>query len=121
MLWCGVELFKISMRSVDLADDVDLKTLSDRTKGYSGADIANVCRDASMMAMRRVLEDARERGAHDGKDMIRLLRGQRSLKDKLSAPVSMDDFLETLDRVRGSVGSQDLKRLESWMKEFGSS
>ena len=116
-----IELFKISMRSVDLADDVDLETLSDRTKGYSGADIANVCRDASMMAMRRVLEDARERGAQDGKDMIRLLREQRSLKDKLSAPVSMDDFLETLDRVRGSVGSQDLKRFESWMKEFGSS
>jgi katanin p60 ATPase-containing subunit A1 len=116
-----VELFKICMRSVNLADDVDLETLSEKTSGYSGADIANVCRDASMMAMRRVLEDARKRGAQDGKDMIRLLREQRSLKDKLSAPVSMDDFMETLDRVRGSVGSQDLKRFESWMKEFGSS
>eukprot|EP00940_MAST-03C_sp_MAST-3C-sp2_P001530 g1530.t1 len=113
-------LFEICMRSVDLADDVDLEDLSKRTSGYSGADLANVCRDASMMAMRRALSLARDRGAQGGKDMIKLLREQNSLKEKLHAPVSHADFLETLENVKSSVGDRDLSRFAKWMEEFGS-
>lgn len=108
------------MRSVDLDEDVNLETLASRTEGYSGADIASVCRDASMMAMRRALASARERGAQDGRDMAKLLRENKSLQEKLASPVSQEDFLETLRRVRSSVGNQDLTRFSKWMSEFGS-
>ena len=50
------------MKEVSLGDDVDLNELAETTNGYSGADIANVCRDASMMSMRRVLDNARKEG-----------------------------------------------------------
>lgn len=50
-------LFKINLKTIDVEDDVDYKKLVEMTDGFSGADIANVCRDAAMMPMRRMLAD----------------------------------------------------------------
>jgi transitional endoplasmic reticulum ATPase len=40
-----------------LADDSDLKRLSDVTHGYTGADIASLCREAAMKALRRYIPE----------------------------------------------------------------
>ena len=42
------DLFRINMKDVEVDPDVDLDELARKSEGYSGADIANVCRDASM-------------------------------------------------------------------------
>lgn len=47
-------LFEINLDGIDRAPDLDLAALARRTDGYSGADITNICRDASMMSMRRI-------------------------------------------------------------------
>jgi katanin p60 ATPase-containing subunit A1 len=47
------QLLDINIRGVKVADDVDLDLLVEKTPGYSGADLTNVCREASMMPMRR--------------------------------------------------------------------
>ena len=39
------ELFKIAMKGVGIEDGVDLEKLASLTEGYSGDDVANVCRD----------------------------------------------------------------------------
>ena len=36
-----------------LAKDVDLRKLAQLTKGYSGADIESICREAAIIALRR--------------------------------------------------------------------
>ena len=48
-----LEIFKIHTKKMPLAEDVDLELLAKRTQGYSGADIAAVCREAAMNALRR--------------------------------------------------------------------
>ncbi len=48
-----VEILKIYTKEMPLADEVDLAALARETKGYSGADIAALCREAGMQVLRR--------------------------------------------------------------------
>lgn len=102
-----LELLKINLRGVNMADDVALEEIAKQMEGYSGADITNVCRDASMMAMRR-----RIRGLTP--EQIKNLP-----KEELDLPVNMEDFGLALNKVAKSVSDADIKKYEEWMKEFG--
>jgi katanin p60 ATPase-containing subunit A1 len=110
------ELFRINMNNIDLAPDIDFEDLSERSSGYSGADIANVCRDASMMSVRRIMESARKQGLTK-EQMQAMLKENKS---ELNAAVTMNDFVVALSKVSRSVSGQDLKRFSDWMEEFGS-
>lgn len=112
-----MELFRINMKGVELEPDVDLKELARLSEGYSGADVANVCRDASMMSMRRIMEQARKQGLSK-EAMQSMLREQ---KDALNTAVSQSDFTVALSKVNRSVSDNDLGRYNEWMAEFGSS
>ncbi|CDH52954.1 aaa family cdc48 subfamily [Lichtheimia corymbifera JMRC:FSU:9682] len=48
------EILKIHTRSTPLGEDVDLRTIADKTNMYTGADLENLCREAAMMALRDV-------------------------------------------------------------------
>jgi len=47
-----LEILKIHTAERPLAEDVDLAAIAKRTDGYSGADLANVCNEAVMLAIR---------------------------------------------------------------------
>ncbi len=49
------EIFQIHTRRMPLAQDVNLDELADITHGFTGADIAALCREAAMNALRRFL------------------------------------------------------------------
>ena len=68
------EIFEVHMRGLKLGNDVDKDFLAKQTPGFSGADIANVCNEAALMAARK------------GKDEI----------DK-------QDFLDAVDRIIGGL------------------
>ena len=51
------KLFEINLKDVSKENDVNITELVRLTEGYSGADIANVCREAAMMPMRRRLDE----------------------------------------------------------------
>lgn len=86
------QLFQINLREVDIAPDVNFDHLVDITDGYSGADIANVCRDAAMMPLRKKIAD--------GNFNIMEIR---ELQKDINVPLAMKDFLEALKNVCRSV------------------
>ena len=47
-----VEIFKVHLRKVKTAPDLDIDLLARQTPGFSGADIANVCNEAALIAAR---------------------------------------------------------------------
>jgi transitional endoplasmic reticulum ATPase len=49
------EILQIHTRGMPLAEDVDLKRLSDMTHGYTGADLESLGRETAMKALRRYL------------------------------------------------------------------
>jgi katanin p60 ATPase-containing subunit A1 len=105
------------MKGVELDSDVDFDTLAEKSAGYSGADVANVCRDASMMSVRRIMEQARKQGL--GREQMQAMLKEQ--KQALNTAVSKADFLMALSKVNRSVSDQDLLRYSDWMAEFGSS
>jgi len=51
-----LQIFKIFAKNMPLSHDVSPEELASTTKGYSGADIEAVCREAAMNALRRNIE-----------------------------------------------------------------
>lgn len=103
------ELIKINLRTVEVAADVNIDEVARRTEGYSGDDLTNVCRDASMNGMRRKI-------AGKTRDEIKNMSKDEISKD----PVAMCDFEEALSKVQRSVSQADIERHEKWFAEFGS-
>jgi transitional endoplasmic reticulum ATPase len=52
-----MEILEIHTRAMPLADDVNMDELAETTHGFVGADLAALCREAAMNALRRVLPD----------------------------------------------------------------
>ena len=50
-----LEILQIHTRGMPLAEDVDLNALANITHGFSGADLATLCREAAMKTLRRFL------------------------------------------------------------------
>jgi transitional endoplasmic reticulum ATPase len=46
------KIFEIHMKGMPLAEDVNIDELADITEGYVGSDIAALCREAAMLALR---------------------------------------------------------------------
>ena len=64
------EIFEVHMRKLKLADDVSIEFLAKQTPGFSGADIANVCNEAALMAARRNKESIEKQDFLDAIDRI---------------------------------------------------
>ena len=64
------EIFEVHMRKLKLADDVNIEFMAKQTPGFSGADIANVCNEAALIAARRNKESIEKQDFLDAIDRI---------------------------------------------------
>lgn len=107
------ELLRINLKNEKL-ESVDLEDVVRRTEGYSGADIANLCREAAYMPMRRKLKSEGRLGRK-----LNDPAWKEQFSQAVNIPLTMDDFNEALKNVKPSVGQGDLKHYMDWMEEFG--
>lgn len=96
-------ILRYHSRGVDIEDDVDFDKLSEMTEGYSGSDIATLCREAIMRPIRDLDKS-----------------GQLSSKQKLKVRhVNISDYTESLKKIRPTVSEKEQKLFQDWMEEFG--
>jgi len=65
-----VEIFKIHTKGMPLAKNVSLDELSDKTEGFSGADIEGFCREAAMLTLREDIKSKEVGKSHFDRAMI---------------------------------------------------
>jgi ATP-dependent metalloprotease FtsH len=65
-----LEIFGVHAKPLKMDKDIDLSLLSKQTPGFSGADIANVCNEAALIAARRDSESITKQDFLDAIDRI---------------------------------------------------
>ena len=108
------EMFRINFKGIKLSNDIDIDVLVKKTEGYSGHDISSVCREASLMNMRRKLMSG------NGKfDILEAANNENFIQD-LEAPVSQSDILTAIQNISKSVSNNDVKKFEEWTYQYSS-
>ena len=64
------EVFKVHLKPVKIDDSVDIDFLARQTPGFSGADIANVCNEAALIAARHNSQSVKKQDFLDAVDRI---------------------------------------------------
>lgn len=77
------QIFKVHLKPLKLAEAVDAKKLSAQTPGFAGAEIANVCNEAALIAARRNKEAV---DMQDFQDAIDRVIGGLEKKNKIISP-----------------------------------
>jgi len=77
------EIFKVHLAPLALDEDIDPKKLSAQTPGFAGAEIANVCNEAALIAARRDKKKVEMQDFHDAIDRV---IGGLEKKNKIISP-----------------------------------
>ena len=85
------EILEIHTRGMPLADDLDLEKLGAITHGFVGADLAALCREAAMNALRCLMPD------------IDFAQARIPYEKLMALEVRMDDFLAALAEIEPSA------------------
>ena len=76
-------IFEVHLKPIKLAESMDINFLSRQTPGFSGADIANVCNEAALIAARKSKEEVDKQDFIDAVDRI---IGGLEKKSKIISP-----------------------------------
>src|SRR5690606_38710869 len=76
-------IFKVHLEPIKTADDIEPKKLAAQTPGFAGAEIANVCNEAALIAARRNKEAL---DMQDFQDAVDRVIGGLEKKNKIISP-----------------------------------
>ncbi len=101
------QIFEIHLKGVTL-DGVTVNSLAERSEGYSGRDIASVCREAVMYMIREQNPKLEE-----------LTPAQIERYDMNYRSLTEEDFDYAFSKVKKTVDEKTIKRYEEWGKKLG--
>ncbi len=78
-----VEILKVHTKKLKLSDNIDLRVLASQTPGFAGADLANLCNEAALLAARREKSSIE---MEDFQDSIEKVIAGLERKNKLISP-----------------------------------
>ncbi|KAJ3167493.1 hypothetical protein HDU87_001514 [Geranomyces variabilis] len=102
------QMIRISLNGIRVTEDVDVEQIAKQIAGFSGSDIANLCRDAAMMNLRQKMRALKPSQLHTVKT------------EELDTPISGNDFTQALAKVQSSLSGNDIERYEQWLADYGS-
>ncbi len=82
-----LEILQVHVRGIPIASDVDLERIAEITHGYSGADLALLCKEAAMKVLRRSLPE------------IESLNQSIPAETLKKLVVTMNDFMEAYKEI----------------------
>ena len=86
-----------------LIKDNEFEEIGNLTEGYSGADMANLCKESAMGPIRSL-------------DYSRM----ESVQPEDVRPINFCDFQDALRQVKASVSDKDLQMYLDWNNQYGS-
>jgi transitional endoplasmic reticulum ATPase len=126
-----LEILKIHTRNMPLDKDVDLEWLADITYGYVGADLAGLCKEAAMSALRRVLPEIKWKEENElPKEVLeKLVVKKEDFVNalKMVEPSAMREVLVEIPKVKWEdIGGlenvkQALKEMVEWPLKYSES
>ncbi|MBD3616249.1 MAG: ATP-dependent metallopeptidase FtsH/Yme1/Tma family protein [Gracilimonas sp.] len=78
-----VEILRVHSKKLKLSNDIDLRVLASQTPGFAGADLANLCNEAALLAARREKNSIE---MEDFQDSIEKVIAGLERKNKLISP-----------------------------------
>lgn len=101
------------LKNEKVADDINWDFIIKNTGYFSGDDMKNLCRDASMAPLRRWMM---KEGAGVSFDAIKAKEDEFK-----NMPICDLDFKEALQNVKPTNSDEKLEEYKKWMDSYGSS
>jgi len=110
-IYCGLptvegrtKIFELCTKEVEMDDTIDFKELGAISEGYSGSDIATVCREVVMLPVREL-------------DVSGQLSSSNN--DFTLRKITREDFINVLENIKPVVSDAEIEKFEKWREEFG--
>ncbi len=102
-----IQLFRLHLEKKGFeVKGITYEELAELTEGYSGRDIANVCREAVIRMLRRA-----NPGIYEAAGRINRVETLEELRYHVE-PVTREDLLEAIKRIKPPVSRKDIERYE---------
>ena len=110
-IYCGLptvegrtKIFELCTKEIEMDETVNFSELGEISEGYSGSDIATVCREVVMLPVREL-------------DVSGQLTSSNN--DFTLRKITREDFINVLQNIKPVVSDSEIEKFRKWKEEFG--